>query len=218
MTEGAIEKFIYTIGPGEEGNQTIPAGGEQYPLRQRSEEKPKTAEADIPSEEMYSAQMYQLLLEGKLPFSAVPLYFQKEKEEALDVVRGAVWKRPITSTLFNSNKVLKEYAEKQHAEMLALHDPQEVVRAVARIEEEYEPLINGTPHDHARYFANKAIDLSLNHRWKKPEDVTRVNTHIANLYGFASRLSREVVVEQATPAGKSTAVVATSKPEGQPVA
>ncbi len=165
--------------------------------------------------------MYWLLLEGKLPPSAVPLYFQKQKQEDLDRATGAIYKR--SNSINSVERRFANIIAEQHTKKLAedYSDPLKIAREVAGIEARYESLINGTPQDHARYFANEAISISLHNasikRERSVEEITRSNNTVANLYGLASRLSREVVVEQATPAGKSNAVVVASKPEGRPV-
>ena len=211
MTENAIGEIV---------KQTHSAPVEQRPLVPLGEEKPQATEVDILYEEMTSYQMYQLLLENKLPTSAVPLYFQKLREEDISIVTGELYNH---SSFSHPNKRIErkfaKVAAVQRAERLAEHpkDPQDVERQVANIEAKYNPLINGTPQDQARYFANEAIDLSLNHKWVSPEDITSANMMVANLYGLASRLSREVV-GQATPEGKSIAVVADPKPKGHPAA
>jgi hypothetical protein len=158
-------------------------------------------EAETRYEEMTSLQMYNLLLEGKLPPSAIPLYFQKQKQEDLDRATGALYKRsqPINSV---ERKFWKEITA-QHEKVLAenYYDPQKIAREVAAIEARYEPLINGTPQAQARYFANRARELTR-YKWQKPADSTRASSWVANLYGMASQLSKEAGVEQATPAEK----------------
>ena len=147
-------------------------------------EENQVEEAGNPYEEMTSLQMYNLILEGKLPPLAVPLYLQKQKQEELDRATGALYKRsqPINSV---EGKFWKEITA-QHARILAKDygDPQKIAREVAVIEARYEPLINGTSQAQARYFANRARELTR-YKWQKPGDRTRVSVWASNLYSMA---------------------------------
>ena len=211
MTENATGEIV---------KQTHSAPVEQRPLVPLGSDNPQAEEAENPYEKTTSYYMLQLLLEGTLPIYVVPLYFQKLREEELDRATGALYKRiGFSNPSKHSQRKFEEIATVQHAKILAenYNDPQKIAREVAEIEARYEPLINNRQAQ-ARYFANEAIEISLYPNRKTAEDITHANTWAANLYGMASQLAREVVVEQATPGGKNTAVVAASKPEGQPAA
>jgi hypothetical protein len=195
---------------GEIFKQTPSAPMEQRPFVPLDDDNPQAAEAEILYENMTAYGMYHLLLEGKLPTSAVQLYFQKLREEELDRATGAVYKRiGFSNPDKRIQRKFEDIAEAQHTKILAenYNDPQKIAQEVAAIEAKYNLLVSNR-QEQARYFAHEAIELSLSPHWKTAEDTTRANTWAANLYGMASQLAKEVVVEQATPK-KRTSVMAT---------
>jgi hypothetical protein len=207
----------------EERVKLIPsAPGEQEPLIPLGGEQQQSTETENLYEEMTSYFMLDLLLEGKLPTEAVPIYFQKLKDEEIAVATGALYKRIGFSVPDKSvQRKFEAIANAQHAKLLAekYNDPQAIERRVKAIEAKYNPLLNNS-QEQARYFANQASELSLSSNWKSAENLVNRNTTVANLYGMASRLARQSgeAPKSAAPEGNITAVRTALQTEGKPAA